>query len=584
MPILPVATLHYTPLVYTICVITIVYASLSTLRTIDVKELIAYSSVAHAAVYLLGIFSNTIQGIEGGILLGLAHGLVSSGLFISAGGVLYDRTHTRLITFYRGLTQVMPLFTLLFFILALGNSGFPLTFNFVGEFLSLYGAFERMPILGVLASSSIVFSAAFTIWMYNRIAFGGSLSSFFATNLPDLNKREFVILSTLVAFTVLFGVYPLPILDGLHYSVSTLIFSAQTTLPPPLACWMALDNMFHVGFCFFNLIYWPTLTPPKKKKNKIFRPRHVERMKNLIRSSVYPFSLSPPTYVFLFNTFYTFSSINSLLSFSNPYRIGRSRSASFSSSSKYFSKSGDSSKRKDMEFAPKRNYSENKTSLGDPNLSKSKVKIVRYIYSTKTTQEKVRSSSIVEEKKKTHSASLHTTKPLPLAKCSLSLNKSVIESKNLKNSGLSSTPLFSVRKNEAGLEKSLCFSPREKFRNDQNYRPLLLPTTLCHHSTKPLPSRAKSRKEKLSSSQSTTPSSSNFLFKGSKTFFSFSSPIFLWNRKMELQQRNKDSLRYLKAKKDSLHFFLYYRINYIRNFTSLNFLISYLQSILLSIL
>ena len=228
LPLLPVASLNYTPFVYVVCVITIVYASLSTLRTIDVKELIAYSSVSHAAVYLLGVFSNTLQGIEGGIVLGLAHGLVSSGLFICVGGILYDRTHTRLITFYRGLTQVMPLFSLLFFILCLANSGTPLTLNFVGEFLSLYGAFERLPILGALACSSIVFSAAFTIFMYNRIAFGGTLSSFFAVNVPDLNKREFVLLFTLVALTVLFGVYPKPILDGLHYSVSTLIFSSDT--------------------------------------------------------------------------------------------------------------------------------------------------------------------------------------------------------------------------------------------------------------------------------------------------------------------------------------------------------------------
>jgi len=224
LPILPVATQYFTPVVYSICVITIIYASLSTLRTIDVKELIAYSSVSHAAVYLLGIFSNSVSGIEGAILLGLGHGFVSSGLFICVGGILYDRTHTRLITFYRGLSQVMPLFSLLFFILCLGNSGTPLTLNFVGEFLSLYGAFERMPVLGVLAASSIVFSAAYTIFMFNRIAFGGSLSSFFAANIPDLNKREFVLLFTLVAFTVLFGIYPKPILDGLHYSVSTLIF------------------------------------------------------------------------------------------------------------------------------------------------------------------------------------------------------------------------------------------------------------------------------------------------------------------------------------------------------------------------
>ena len=226
LPLLPKASLDYTYIVYLIGVITIIYASFSTLRTIDIKELIAYSSVSHAAVYLLGVFSNTIQGIEGGIILGLAHGFVSSGLFICAGGILYDRSSTRLITFYRGITQIMPLFSLLFFILSLGNCGVPLTLNFVGEFMSLYGVFERLPLLGVLASSSIVFSAAYTIFMYNRIAFGGSLSKFFFVNIPDLNKREFYILFTLVIFTVILGIYPAPILDGLHYSVSSLIYYA----------------------------------------------------------------------------------------------------------------------------------------------------------------------------------------------------------------------------------------------------------------------------------------------------------------------------------------------------------------------
>jgi NADH-ubiquinone oxidoreductase chain 4 len=224
LPLVPKAYLFFTPLVYVIGVITIIYASFSTLRTIDIKELIAYSSVSHAAVYLIGVFSNTIQGIEGGIVLGLAHGFVSSGLFICAGGVLYDRSSTRLITFYRGITQVMPLFSVLFFILCLGNAGTPLSLNFIGEFMSLYGTFERAPILGALASSSIVFSAAYTIYMYNRIAFAGSFSKYFKFNIPDLSKREFVILFTLVLFTVLFGIYPTPILQGLHYSVSSLIY------------------------------------------------------------------------------------------------------------------------------------------------------------------------------------------------------------------------------------------------------------------------------------------------------------------------------------------------------------------------
>jgi len=225
LPLLPKAYYYFTSVIYVIGVITIIYASLSTLRTIDVKELIAYSSVSHAAVYLLGVFSNSIQGIEGSITLGLAHGFVSSGLFICAGGVLYDRSSTRLITYYRGVTQLMPLFSILFFILSLGNCGAPLTLNFVGEFMSLYGVFENMPILGALASSSIVFSAAYTIYMYNRIAFGGSYSKFFVVNIPDLNKREFLILLTLVVFTVVLGIYPAPVLDGLHYSVSSLIYN-----------------------------------------------------------------------------------------------------------------------------------------------------------------------------------------------------------------------------------------------------------------------------------------------------------------------------------------------------------------------
>ncbi|BCS30789.1 NADH dehydrogenase subunit 4 (mitochondrion) [Aspergillus puulaauensis] len=225
LPLLPKASLNYTYIIYVIGVITILYASFSTLRTIDIKELIAYSSVSHAAVYLIGAFSNTIQGIEGSIVLGLAHGFVSSGLFICAGGVLYDRSSTRLITYYRGMAQMMPIFSILFFILALGNSGTPLTFNFIGEFMSIYGVFERMPILGVLASTSIVFAAAYTIFMYNRIIFGGSYSIYFIENIGDVTRREFIMLLVFVILTVLFGIYPAPILDGLHYSVSSLIYN-----------------------------------------------------------------------------------------------------------------------------------------------------------------------------------------------------------------------------------------------------------------------------------------------------------------------------------------------------------------------
>jgi NADH-ubiquinone oxidoreductase chain 4 len=224
LPVLPKASLNYTYIIFIIGVITIIYASFSTLRTTDIKELIAYSSVSHAAVYLIGAFSNTIQGIEGGILLGLAHGFVSSGLFICAGGVLYDRSGTRLIHFYKGIAQIMPLFATLFFILSLGNCAVPLTLNFIGEFMSLYGAFEKLSFLGLMASSSIILSAAYTIYMFNRITFGGTFSKFFEDNVNDVTKREFFILFILVLFTIIFGIYPTFILNGLHYSVGSLIY------------------------------------------------------------------------------------------------------------------------------------------------------------------------------------------------------------------------------------------------------------------------------------------------------------------------------------------------------------------------
>lgn len=151
--------------------------------------------------------------------------MVSPGLFIIVGGILYDRTGTRLIAYYRGIAQLLPLCSVLFFILCLGNCGAPLTLNFVGEFLSLYGAFERLPVLGFLAASSIVFSAAYTIFLFNRVAFGGSFSVFFTESFIDLTKREFFVLLSLVFFTVLFGIYPSFILDGIHYGVSTLIYN-----------------------------------------------------------------------------------------------------------------------------------------------------------------------------------------------------------------------------------------------------------------------------------------------------------------------------------------------------------------------
>lgn len=145
-------------------------------------------------------------------------------MFTCVGGVLYDRSGTRSISLYKGLTQVMPIFVILFFILCLGNSGAPLTLNFVGEFLSLFGVFQKLPYLGLLAGISIVLSAAYTIYLFNRTAFGGVFSKFFGENIRDISHRETIILFLLVLFTVILGIYPSIITDGLNYTLSTLIF------------------------------------------------------------------------------------------------------------------------------------------------------------------------------------------------------------------------------------------------------------------------------------------------------------------------------------------------------------------------
>jgi NADH-ubiquinone oxidoreductase chain 4 len=146
-----------------VAIITLIYSSLATIRQVDTKAYIAMSSVGHMAIVILGIFSNNIQGIEGAILLSIAHGFVSPALFICVGGVLYNRYHTRLITYYRGMVLIMPVFTILFFCFTLFNAGVPLSLNFMGEFLSLTGIFQKSPVIGIIGSSSIVLSAIYSI-------------------------------------------------------------------------------------------------------------------------------------------------------------------------------------------------------------------------------------------------------------------------------------------------------------------------------------------------------------------------------------------------------------------------------------
>jgi NADH-ubiquinone oxidoreductase chain 4 len=204
---------------------------LATIVQEDTKELIAYSSICHMAVVVLGLFSNTIQGIEGAILLALAHGLVSPALFICVGGVIYDRLHTRTIPYIRGLVTYMPVFTILFFVFTLANTGIPLSLNFLGEQLSLLGMWERNPIVAALGASGIVFSAIYSIYLYNRLSYG--VYSPHLGAVQDVTRREFNVLIALLIFTVILGIFPNLILNTLHLSVSSLLYSIICT-PFPL--------------------------------------------------------------------------------------------------------------------------------------------------------------------------------------------------------------------------------------------------------------------------------------------------------------------------------------------------------------
>ena len=221
---LPDATNYFSPLVQTIAIITLIYASFATIIQQDTKCLIAYSSICHMAVVILGLFSNTIIGIEGAILLSLAHGFVSPALFICVGGVIYDRLHTRTVLYIRGLATYLPVFTILFFVFTIANTGIPLSLNFIGEQLSLMGIWERSPIIAALGATGIVFSAIYSIYLYNRISYG--VYSPHIEPLQDVSRREFNLLITLLIPTVVLGIFPNVILNSMHYSVTTLLYYA----------------------------------------------------------------------------------------------------------------------------------------------------------------------------------------------------------------------------------------------------------------------------------------------------------------------------------------------------------------------
>ena len=228
IPMLPDATVFFTPLIFTLSVIAVIYASLVALMQEDIKKLVAYSSVAHMGFVTIGIFTFNQQGIEGGIFQMLSHGLISGALFLSV-GVVYDRLHTREIARYGGLVHRMPRYAAFFMIFTLANVGLPGTTGFVGEFLVLVGVFQVNTWVAFLATTGIILSAGYALWLYRRVIFG-VLEKADLKTLKDMNAREVAILAPLLAAIIVFGVYPQPILDVMHVSVENLISQHHAAL------------------------------------------------------------------------------------------------------------------------------------------------------------------------------------------------------------------------------------------------------------------------------------------------------------------------------------------------------------------
>ncbi|MBB4016122.1 NADH-quinone oxidoreductase subunit M [Chelatococcus caeni] len=228
IPMFPEASADFAPLVFALSVIAIIYTSLVALMQEDIKKLIAYSSVAHMGFVTMGIFTMTTQGIQGAMFQMVSHGLVSGALFLCV-GVIYDRMHTREIAAYGGLVQRMPRYAVVFMVFTMANVGLPGTSGFIGEFLSLAGAFKANPWVAVLATSGVIFSAAYALWLYRRVVFGVIEKDNLKT-ITDLNTREMVVLVPLLVLVIWYGLQPGAILDVFAAPTAELLKSTEAAL------------------------------------------------------------------------------------------------------------------------------------------------------------------------------------------------------------------------------------------------------------------------------------------------------------------------------------------------------------------
>jgi len=228
LPMFPAASHDLAPMVFALSVVAVIYTSLVALVQEDMKKLIAYSSVAHMGFVTMGIFAATAQGVAGGIFQMISHGIVSAALFLCV-GVVYDRMHTREIAAYGGLVNRMPLYAAAFLVFTLGNVGLPGTSGFVGEFLALIGTFRVNTWVATLATIGTILSAAYALWLYRKVVLGALTKPSLAL-IKDLNYREIITLGPLVILTILFGIYPKPVLDFSAASVTQLLENYERAL------------------------------------------------------------------------------------------------------------------------------------------------------------------------------------------------------------------------------------------------------------------------------------------------------------------------------------------------------------------
>ncbi|MCP4779501.1 MAG: NADH-quinone oxidoreductase subunit M [Hyphomicrobium sp.] len=233
VPMFPLACQEFAPLMFGLSVIAIIYTSLIALAQTDLKKLIAYSSVAHMGFVTMGIFTFTTQGVEGAVFQMFSHGIVSTGLFLGV-GVLYDRMHTHEISVFGGLVQRMPVYAALFMVFTMANLGLPGTSGFIGEFLTILAAFKVNTWVAFLATTGVITSAAYGLYVYKRVIFGVLVNPALKT-IKDLSYREIAIMAPLVFLTLLLGIYPAPVLDVTAVSVKKLVAAYEAAVGPAAA-------------------------------------------------------------------------------------------------------------------------------------------------------------------------------------------------------------------------------------------------------------------------------------------------------------------------------------------------------------